>query len=31
MFSQLSQGALGRRVPGRTLTCKYFEVALEAA
>jgi hypothetical protein len=30
MFSRLSQGALGRRVPGRTPSCKYFEAAPDA-
>ena len=31
MFSRLSQGALGSRVPGRTPSCKYFEAAPAAA
>ena len=31
MFSQLSQGALGQRVPGRTRSCKYFESGPDAA
>ena len=31
MFSRLSQGALGPRVPGQTPSCKYFEAAPAAA